>query len=39
MNQMPSLPGSGSSWLLMVAPVQAMMAGCIRTVAAAGENV
>jgi hypothetical protein len=34
---MPSLPGSGSIWFT-VAPVQAIMAGCIRTVEAAGEN-
>ena len=34
----PSLPGAGSIWLV-VAPVQAMMAGCISTVdAAANEN-
>ena len=31
MNQMPSFPGSGSTWFT-VAPVQAMIAGCSRTV-------
>jgi hypothetical protein len=37
MNQMPSLPGSGSIWFT-VAPVHAWMAGCIRTVLPTAEN-
>jgi hypothetical protein len=40
MNQMPSLPGSGWYWPT-VAPVPAhtVIAGCVRTVDATGENV
>jgi hypothetical protein len=38
MNQMPSFPGSGWSWFT-VAPAQAMMAGCMRTVEPTPENV
>ena len=37
MNQMPSIPGSGSI-RLTVAPVQALMAGCIRTVDPTGAK-
>jgi hypothetical protein len=38
MNQMPSLPGSGSSLPLIVAPVQAVMPGCVRMVEPTDEN-
>jgi hypothetical protein len=38
MNQTPSFPGSGSI-RFTVAPDQAIIAGCMRTVAPAGENV
>jgi hypothetical protein len=37
MNQMPSFPGSGSTWFGVV-PVHAMTAGRLKNVEATGEN-